>query len=100
VAIKLGTKVLNDTYANKISWFTSYKKITMQLGYQTNETDPIKVEWLSDSAKLLVNKDTGYVTNVQTGTRSATITLKITDRYGLVVTDTVKITIYKFFWQI
>ena len=72
----------------------------MQLAYTSNEPDPFKVEWLSDNPKVVINKDTGLITNLQTGSRTANITLNLTDSYGTIVTDKVKITFYKFFWEV
>lgn len=84
-----------DTLAVKVPWYKSYKKITLQLGFNTNDSNYTKLEWLSDNSNVSIDAN-GFITNSKTGARSANITVKLTDSDGIVVTDIVKVIFYKF----
>ncbi len=89
----------DDVLPVKVAWYKSYKKITLQMGFITNDSKYTKVEWLSDNSKVIVDQN-GFITNIKTGARAAVITVKLTDSNGITVTGTVRVIFYKFKYQL
>ena len=94
--------VENDIVYVKIPLFGFYRKVSLQLRYVTYDDDlnALRIEWSSDNAKVRIDQN-GIITNVKTGARSANITALVYDRdNNLVSSQTVKVILYKFNWQL
>ncbi len=102
VRIKNGNMALDDTYGKKIGIFNFYRNVSLKLDYDysIDSGEIAKVEWLSDNSAVDINKVNGFITNKGTGARSSKITLNLTLKNGMVLSDTVKVYFYKFDWQI
>ncbi len=99
VKIKSGGVLLGEAYSIQIPWYKFYKKIQLQLdaAYNTGSIKNVTVVWSSDNAKKVAVDQTGKITNLKTGARSANITVKIYDGEGTeVASDSVKLIFYKF----
>ena len=91
---------LDGALTMKVKWSKSYKKVHMQLDYFAIVRDVADVSWQSDNPKVVIDEDTGYITNLRTGARSANITITITDTNGTQFSSTVKVIFYKYNWQL
>ncbi len=91
---------IDDVLPIKVKWNKSYKKTQLQLYFYSIVEDIADVEWESDNSKVVIDEDTGYITNLRSGARSANITITITDTNGSEYQRTVKVLFYKYNWQL
>lgn len=99
--IKQNSVVLGETQAVKVKWYGFYKTESLQLGYEAVTGNLTHAVWTSDKPKRVFVDQTGKVTNLGIGARSAKITLQMFDDYGnLLAADTVKVIFYKYNWQL
>lgn len=99
VMITLNETDIGPSHAVKVPMFTMFKNCPVQLGYVTNADPSFRVEFTSDNDKVTVDS-TGLVTNTGNTGREANITVTVYDaNNNPVATDTVKISFYKFKWE-
>ncbi len=102
VKIKCDNEILDETFGKKLQLFDFYRKISLQLDYDSSAYNGriVKAEWTSSNNNVKIDKETGKITNKGIGARSSNITVKVTDSNGIVLMDTVKVYFYKFDWQV
>ena len=88
-------------YNKKVTWYKGYSSESVKLDCGVGASGNYKTEWSSDNSKVLVDSN-GKVTNKGFfSPRKATITVKITDSAGNVLsTDSVTVRFYKFSFQL
>ena len=98
--IMLDGKEINE-YNKKVSWYKGYSSESVKFDCGVDTSGNLKTEWSSDNSKVLVDSN-GNVTNKGFFfARKATITVKITDSAGNVLsTDSVTVRFYKFSFQL
>lgn len=99
VMITLNEADIGPSHAVKVPMFTMFRDYPVQLGYVTDADPSFRVEFTSDNDKVTVDS-TGLVTNYGNTGREANITVTVYDAEdNPVATDTVKISFYKFKWE-
>ncbi|MGN0573864.1 MAG: leucine-rich repeat protein [Acutalibacteraceae bacterium] len=88
-------------YNKKVTWYKGYSSESVKLDCEVGASGNYKTEWSSDNSKVLVDSN-GKVTNKGFfSPRKATITVKIIDSAGNVLsTDSVTVRFYKFSFQL
>lgn len=88
-------------YNKKVAWYKGYSSESVKLDCEVGASGNYKTEWSSDNSKVLVDSN-GKVTNKGFfSPRKATITVKITDSAGNVLsTDSVTVRFYKFSFRL
>ena len=94
-----GNKILDGTLYKKVPWYVFYKKVAVQLGANI-AGNYSNIAWSSGNKKVLVDQ-TGRITNLKTGARSAVITAALLDDKGnILAADKIIIIFYKFNFQL